>query len=154
MSYRYHGEHVYDNTSSNPNNPFSPPQLIIPGVNSNDEMFYDSFQIMVYYPGDENINIDSLLSIDPLLTASVNEAIASNPWTYSIVYPNPFNHKTTVQIVSNNLSADYQFQLFDISGKKVNPVVEKKENAFEISKSDLSPGIYFYQIRERLQASE
>lgn len=148
MNYRYHGVHIYDNSSSNPNNPFSPPQLIIPGVNSNDEMFYDSFQIMAYYPGDENINIDSLLSVDPLLTASINETVIINPWTYSFAYPNPFNQKTTIQIVSNQNQStdDYKLKIIDATGKEVKPLIEKKENAFEVSKSNLAPGIYFYQI--------
>ncbi len=148
--YRYHGVHVYDNTASNPHNPFSPPQTIIPGVNSNDEMFYDSFQIMVYYPGDENINIDSLLSVDPLLTASINEQVESRPWLYSFAYPNPFSQKTTIQVVSN-LTADpseenYSMEFFDAAGKKVNAATEKKENSFEISRNGLMNGIYFYRI--------
>ncbi len=146
VNYRYHGEHIYDNSAANPNNPFSPPQLIVPGVNSNDEMFYDSFQIMVYYPGDENINIDSLLSVDPLLTASINEPIDSKKWTYSFAYPNPFNQNTTIQLVSNQTLEDCTLRIVDASGKEVKPFIEKKINAFEINKSNLSSGIYFYQI--------
>jgi hypothetical protein len=145
--YRWHGEHVYDNTSSNPNNPFSPPQLVVPGVNSNDEMMYDSFQIMVYYPGDENINIDSLLSVDPLLTASVTELPGSKKWTYAFAYPNPLSDHTTIQVVSNEQDPeDYQLELYDAAGKRVNVNAEKKTNSFDISRSGLQAGIYFYQV--------
>lgn len=145
--YRYHAKHTYDNTSSNPDNPYSPPQLIFAGANSNNEMLFDTFQWMVYYPGDELINIDSLLTTDPLLTASINEPISSSAWIYSFVYPNPFSQQTTIQIVSNkNTLEEYQLVLFDVTGRKIHPSVEKKENAFEINRSGLSSGIYFYQI--------
>jgi hypothetical protein len=145
--YRYKGQHTYDNTSGNPDNPYSPPQLIIPGVSTNDEMFFDSFQFMVYQPGDELINIDSLLSSDPLLTASINELTVAKPWIYSIAYPNPFAQTTTIQIVSsNNAISDYELKIVDASGKEVKASVQKKANAFDISRSGISAGIYFYTI--------
>lgn len=148
--YRWHGIHTYDNTAANPHNPYSPPQLIIPGVNSNDEMFYDSFQIMVYYPGDENINIDSLLSVDPLLTASINETPYTKPWLYSFAYPNPFSKKTTIQIVNSyektTKDEDYSIEFFDAEGRKVNLTAVRNENAFEVNNNGISKGIYFYRI--------
>jgi hypothetical protein len=145
--YRYHGEHIYDNTASNPNNPFSPPQLIYPGVNSNDEMMYDSYQILVYYPGDENINIDSLLRVDPLLTASVAEMVSSPKWTYTFAYPNPFSETATIQVVSNEQrSGNYSLELYDVSGRKIKVDAEKKENSFEISRTGLPAGVYFYRV--------
>lgn len=145
--YRYHGEHIFNNTAGNPNNPYSPPQLIIPGADSNNEMFFDSFQCLVYQSGDETINVDSLLATDPLLTASINEQAETKLWRYSFVYPNPFNQKATIQIVSNQQSiSEYRVKIIDASGKEAFPSIEKKENAFEISKSNLLPGIYFYQV--------
>ena len=39
------------------------PKLITVGLNSNDEMLFDSFQILYYEEGDENINIDSILKM-------------------------------------------------------------------------------------------
>ena len=39
---------------------FNPPELITVGLNSNDEMLFDSFQVLYYEEGDENINIDSI----------------------------------------------------------------------------------------------
>lgn len=53
---------VYDNTASNPNNPFSPPQEII-GTNGSmratDEMFQLIMTYLPYQPGDENVSLDS-----------------------------------------------------------------------------------------------
>ena len=43
LGYTYHSDHKYENTNSNPNNPFNPPQLITVGTNSTDEMLFDGF---------------------------------------------------------------------------------------------------------------
>jgi Copper type II ascorbate-dependent monooxygenase, C-terminal domain len=53
---------VYDNTASNPNNPFSPPQTVIGTNNSmrvTDEMFQLIMTYMPYKAGDENISLDT-----------------------------------------------------------------------------------------------
>ena len=66
-SYKFYSEHKYDNTVANHHNPFNPPELITVGLNSNDEMLFDTFQMLDYQEGDENINIDSILLNDALL---------------------------------------------------------------------------------------
>jgi hypothetical protein len=52
---------VYDNTISNPNNPFSPPRVVI-GTNGSmrvtDEMFQLILTYIPYQPGDENISLE------------------------------------------------------------------------------------------------
>ena len=52
---------VYDNTLNNPNNPFSPPRLVI-GTNGSmrvtDEMFQLILTYVPYQPGDENISLE------------------------------------------------------------------------------------------------
>ncbi|MGR6088297.1 MAG: monooxygenase [Arcticibacter sp.] len=54
-------EGVFDNTTSNPNNPFNPPREIT-GTNGSmrttDEMFQLIMNFLPYEPGDENINLD------------------------------------------------------------------------------------------------
>jgi hypothetical protein len=53
---------VYDNTSANVNNPFSPPRVVI-GTNGSmrvtDEMFQLIMKYVPYQPGDENISLSS-----------------------------------------------------------------------------------------------
>jgi hypothetical protein len=53
---------VYDNTTNNPNNPFSPPRTVI-GTNGSmrvtDEMFQFIMTYLPYQPGDENLSLDS-----------------------------------------------------------------------------------------------
>ena len=67
MSYKFYAEHKYDNTVTNHHNPFNPPELITVGLNSNDEMLFDTSSDARLSEGDENINIDSILQNDPLL---------------------------------------------------------------------------------------
>jgi hypothetical protein len=51
-------EAIYDNTSSNPNNPSLPPQNVSAGESTNDEMFLVFFAYMPYLTGDEYLIID------------------------------------------------------------------------------------------------
>jgi hypothetical protein len=54
---------VYDNTSANPHNPNTPPQLVTAGEATTDEMFLVFFQYLDYVEGDENLNAGVLGSI-------------------------------------------------------------------------------------------
>ena len=56
-----HIEGVYDNTRNNPNNPFSPPQLVAEregSMRTSDEMFQFIITYLPYKKGDENIRLD------------------------------------------------------------------------------------------------
>ena len=54
-----YGEATYDNTSSNPNNPTSPPQNVSLGESTTDEMMLIYFNLSAYLPGDTSIIIDT-----------------------------------------------------------------------------------------------
>lgn len=91
---------VYDNTAANPYNPNSPPQFVTAGLNTTNEMFLVYMHYMLYFPGDENYNIDSLLNLSTISLLDQEYG----PSQFSL-YPNPFNDK--VNIYSNNvLSGD------------------------------------------------
>lgn len=49
---------VYDNTTTNPNNPSSPPVLVTAGESTTDEMFLVFFAYMPFSPGDQYLIID------------------------------------------------------------------------------------------------
>lgn len=73
----------YNNTSSNPHNPYNPPQNVGAGLNTNDEMFLIYYHYMPYQNGDETYDMEELMS------ASVEDiAIEKNDF---LVYPNPSN---------------------------------------------------------------
>lgn len=57
-----HAVATFDNTASNPNNPFSPPREVREqggSMRSTDEMFQCIITMMPYQPGDESIRLDS-----------------------------------------------------------------------------------------------
>jgi len=57
-----YAEGTYDNTSDNPNNPFSPPQTVAErggSMRTTDEMFQLIVTYLPYKSGDENIRLDS-----------------------------------------------------------------------------------------------
>jgi len=56
-----HAQGVYDNTRHNPNNPFSPPQLVAErdgSMRTSDEMFQFIVTYLPYKAGDENISLE------------------------------------------------------------------------------------------------
>jgi hypothetical protein len=56
-------EGVYDNTSNNPNNPFSPPQVIMErngSMKTTDEMFQLIMTYVPYQKGDEEISLENI----------------------------------------------------------------------------------------------
>jgi len=80
---------VYDNTSSNPNNPNFPPELVFWGDGTEDEMFYMPFLHVPYRIGDENIRYtEGTTSIENI------EAIEGN--YLQNLSPNPVSDYVTV----------------------------------------------------------
>ena len=58
-----YAEATYDNTASNPNNPFRPPREVREqggSMRSTDEMFQCIITMLPYRPGDENIRLDQV----------------------------------------------------------------------------------------------
>ncbi len=84
---------------------------------------------------------DIVSSTDNLLAAS----------TQINVYPNPFKQMTTFEIELSQ-GGDFQFQVFDISGKEVaNSSLELNEgtNQFNFNGSSLNKGFYSYRLSNR-----
>jgi hypothetical protein len=93
--YTLFSSHVYDNTVNNPNNPNNPPKDVKAGTSTNDEMLYDSFQYLIYQPGDENYNIDSIIALDPITSVEEERPVTFRTYTY----PNPFQNKVQIGYV-------------------------------------------------------
>ena len=109
----------FDNTSSNIHNPSNPPVTVYAGLNTTDEMFLVYAHYMLYQPGDETHNLDSLMnaSTSSLLEETQGESIFS-------VYPNPFS--TGVNIYSPQMKAGDVLSIFiyDLQGKLVRKVAQ------------------------------
>lgn len=151
--YRLFASHVYDNTTNNPNNPV--PKDVKAGTSTDDEMLFDSFQYLIYQPGDEKINIDSLIALDPLtaITAQVQAPFK----TYA--YPNPFQNKVQIGYVLEK-PARVTIEIYSMFGTLVGRIEAGQETAgkHEVtwdtkSSADLANGTYIYVVKtETLQS--
>lgn len=138
--YKWISYHTYDNTSANPNNPNNPPQTMIAGENTTDEMLFDSFMLLMYQAGDENLNIDSLLAV------SVKEFFNKTAHQHEIlIYPNPT--KDNLHIFTSLQETINSIKLFDITGKSVYFEQLKNNNHdAQINISQLHTGIYWIEV--------
>jgi len=118
----------YNNTSSNPNNPNNPPQLVIPGEATTDEMFLVFFQYLPYQQGDENLNLDSLLSVGIEDKPSFNKLS---------IFPNPTADKFQILLP---FKGELNLKILNTDGK----IVKKMQvNPYDwISLKDLPNGTY------------
>ncbi len=109
------GEGVYDNTTANPNNPNTPPIAVGPGLNTADEMFLVYFHYMLHQVGDENYDMEALMSNE------LKEMTSDQKGAISIV-PNPSSNGTKISfeaVIGDNLSV----YIYDTQGNIVNKLV-------------------------------
>jgi hypothetical protein len=140
-----YSEAHYDNTSANPENPNNPPQLVHLGESTTDEMMLVYFAYTPYYPGDENIIIDSSQIINEVY--NVDRSIVTTPQLYA-PSPNPGKERIAFQYYLPQ-NAMVHFSILDITGKVVK--TESKEakggmSTVELKISELPSGIYFLNL--------
>jgi hypothetical protein len=141
-TYTLYSSHFYDNTTANANNPFSPPHHIIAGTSTTDEMLFDAVQFLVYQPGDETIDVGSLLANDPLLAGVDELADAKGLQTY--IYPNPATDKVNIYL---SKKSDYKINLYTVTGQSIAKTMVTDDFA-TLDISTLSNGLYFIQITD------
>ena len=86
---------------------------------------------------------------------SVDEDIILNEFELSQNYPNPFNPNTTIRFTipqdQRRETKDVSLIVFDVLGNEVATIVneEKSVGSYEVefSGSELTSGIYFYQLK-------
>ena len=150
--YKLYGEHVFNNTTSNPNNPT--PMLVKAGTSTGDEMIFDGVMWTYYLPGDELIDIGGMLNSDPLLLPSGINVIEKGLEVVSI-YPNPFSDKITI---SYNLPTTLYTKLTitNVIGQEIVTLTSGIENSGKHSyewdgKNNngylMAPGIYMYKLQ-------
>ncbi len=124
-----YSKHVYDNTTANLNNPNTPPQLVIAGTSTTNEMLFDSYEWLVYQPGDENIDVSSLLVNDTLLVAGIKPTfISASGELKTYAYPNPFSQEVTIGYQLNSPSA-VTIDIYSIYGLKVKTIQSRADFA-------------------------
>lgn len=136
--YTLYGKHIFDNTTANPNNPT--PVTVYAGLSTTDEMVFDGLMWALYQPGDENIDIKSILDADTLFSLPNNLYERNAYKTQVVTYPNPFTDKVT--IAYELFSTEYvTVSIYNIMGQKVSTLSSRTE----------TPGIYTYEWNGKTQ---
>ncbi|RPI15118.1 MAG: T9SS C-terminal target domain-containing protein [Ignavibacteriae bacterium] len=111
-----------------------------------------------YYPQERQVDLTgySKDTVDFYLLkfAGIERDFSSIPTKYTLIqnYPNPFNPSTTF-VFDLPSSSDVSLTIYDITGREVSRLMDKKLNAgrYKISwdASELASGIYFYRLEAR-----
>lgn len=151
--YKLFSQHVYDNTTANPNNPT--PVNVTAGVGTNNEMFFDGIMFLQYKPGDELIDIESLMKGDTLFWTGIKENKTIDNKVRSIAFPNPFTNSVSIKYVLYE-NVEVSFEFMDITGRVISKCNTGKQqegineyiwNGRDEKGNALHDGIYFYRIK-------
>jgi Secretion system C-terminal sorting domain/Copper type II ascorbate-dependent monooxygenase, N-terminal domain len=142
---KIYGQAVYDNTDNNPLNPNSPPQEVVAGESTTNEMMLFFFSYTVYEAGDENTFYDTSTYIhtyDNCNYAPVTTAVNELTVVDATVYPNPTSGLLDITL---NGTSECKVQVADISGRGV---AAGKLNAGynSMDLSSLAAGVYFITL--------
>ncbi|HLP55155.1 MAG TPA: FlgD immunoglobulin-like domain containing protein [Fluviicola sp.] len=113
-----HGEAVYNNTTSNEHNPFDPPQHVYAGESTTDEMMMVYFHYLLYQPGDENYDLESLMNV------GLSEISNANNGEWS-VYPVPFTEQLTINNEQLKEGDHVSVYIYDLQGKLVKQLAKQ-----------------------------
>lgn len=153
-NFQLKSEHTYDNTENNPNQTSHPPVDVKAGPATSDEMLFDSFMWLKYQKGDESINIDSIISLDPLVTGVAEYNYMKN-WIQSKAYPNPFENSVNISYTIEDASPVY-IEIFTLQGTSVKIIKNEQEapGSHEVAwdgkntlGSQVANGSYIYVIK-------
>jgi hypothetical protein len=135
-----YGVATYDNTTANPHNPNSPPQLVILGESTTDEMMLVYFGALVAFPGDNSIIVDTTTSKPTYNDCQYKTGFSSidvNNDDIS-VYPNPANN-TLIIITSEVFNS---IKIYNYLGEMVLKESNNLLARFNIETNDLATGEY------------
>lgn len=140
-----HAYATYDNTVNNPFQPLSPPQDVVQGEATTDEMMLVYFAFLAYESGDENIILDSTLLSTAVPWVGGEPAVSSLS-----VSPNPVSDQVSISFDLPE-PADIQIALTDIGGSRLRLVAEKRDLApgsyrETLDLGGLPPGVYFLTL--------
>jgi len=116
--YKVKGEAVFDNTTNNPLNPNNPPIAVNFGENTTDEMFIVYYHYLLYQPGDENYDLNALVS------ASLSEYPGMNALGVKI-YPNPLNQGDLTISFNEPLTDGSRVFIYNAQGQLVRDLSSK-----------------------------
>ena len=144
---------TYNNTTSNHNNPNTPPITVNAGDRTVDEMMLVYFSYTPYQAGDENIALDTSALVDlndALTTTGLNEvasAIVSTPQLYDAI-PNPAKDETMISYYLPG-ATNVSLKVFDLQGRLVDEIKCTNTigfNNINYNTSKLQPASYLISL--------
>jgi hypothetical protein len=141
---------TFDNTEGNVHNPHDPPELVLPGFNTTDEMFLVYFHLMAYEEGDEFVNVDSLNTV--YLSNQYQQLPPQN--TDITVFPNPTSNEVTISFDLLEQSFVSLF-VYDLNGRVVQKLWHDNRsagpqnivwNGNNTTGQKAPAGVYFYSM--------
>lgn len=148
--YRLFSSHIFNNTTSNLNNPNNPPINVFDGFGTNDEMLFDGTMTLDYQTGDELIDIESIIAADSLWATNTKNVSLPVFNIKAQAYPNPFKSDVKIKYMINQ-SSQIKIQITDVLGKTIAIYDQgRKEyglHEFDLPLGSLPKGIYFYTIK-------
>ncbi len=151
--YKLYSNHVFDNTTANPNNPSNPPVAVSAGLSTFNEMLFDGMMYLNYQNGDEFVDIEAMINSDPLL--GVKENVNNKIQLNSIAFPNPFNNSVTIRYLLSQTS-NVSIEIMDIVGRKICAYNLGKQSegshdwewdGKDLNQNKTTDGIYFYKLK-------
>lgn len=97
----------------------------------------------IYFDFNEPVITNTAMNTYVIPTTIAEEMVANG---FVTVYPNPFNVNTTFIINSGKTDEAYTFELYDVLGKKINELTNITSKQFNLTRSGLENGMYFYKI--------
>lgn len=139
----FYGEATYDNTSNNPNNPSNPPQTVSLGESTTEEMMLVFFSYTLYFPGDENIVVDTSTIHENHFCASQVVGLDEQEEEKDLsLYPNPANNVVQINLPR---STNAVLTLTDMYGRLVREI-DYRERFIDVS--SLAEGVYMVSLKD------
>jgi hypothetical protein len=137
-----YAEATYDNTTNNPDNPNDPPLDVNWGENTTDEMMMVFYGYLPYFPGDENIVVDTSTVTSTYnncneFTTGISNAIQNS---FS-VYPNP---TSGLLYLKNPNSETLEIKLMDATGALIRSKIITGNDKLDIS--GIARGMYMLRV--------
>lgn len=141
------GYAVYDNTSANPENPNNPPEFVFAGESTTDEMFLVYFHYMLYQPGDENYDLEDLMSLGV-------EDYALEPGSILKAHPNPFTESISFSFRDGSKLSEGRFHIYDTQGNFIRELIPQDQHTLSwdgknAAGKELAPGVYFISVNHK-----
>ena len=131
---------TYDNTADNPYNPSSPPQNVVYGDNTEDEMFFVFIDYVPYQEGDEFISLET-----PLLTGIEGHEIGQPQVR---IQPNPT--RGHLQLLTDPALLGERWEVTDLKGRVVRSGAFRTANQ-RVRLHGLSEGVYLFRSVDGVQ---